>query len=158
MSYVRIAVNYPADPCAPSPPPTVGYQPPTHKACSSVRNRKPKKDEELASFLKNDQTTFPDTKETVIYNKRNFACPVLSFIVDNIFIVQSLQLRNGIPLFIVKISETFLLVTIYSDVKCFVTSHWNNRVTTIDSWSKQHSSTLGSHDSQHYWGGNGPEI
>ena len=106
---------------------------PTNRALSGVRSRK---EDELASFIKIDKTTFSNMKDEMTMNKRTFTAPVTAFMFDSILYIQSVKFLKGIPLFVVKISENLRFETFHCGVKCYVATLSKNYLTTVDSWSK----------------------
>ena len=55
---------------------------------------------------------------------------------SNTLFVQSLEFCNGVPNFLIKISESLKFETFHLGVKCSVTSLSKNRITKLDKWSK----------------------
>ena len=57
--------------------------------------------------------------------------------VDSVLFIHSLQFFNGIPLFVVNISESLRFETFHFGVKCYVSTLSKNYLTiVVDSWSK----------------------
>ena len=105
----------------------------TKKSLSSERNLQR---DELAKFLASDKVTYIEMKENILTQKRNFAFPVIAYLLDNTIHIQSQKFLNGVPLFLVKIFDTLRFETFHAGVKCFVSSLTKNRITDLDSWSK----------------------
>ena len=57
----------------------------------------------MNAFLKLDKVNFTNLKEDLINNKKDFVCPVVAFLDENILIVLSSKFIDGIPLFMLKI-------------------------------------------------------
>ena len=104
----------------------------TKKALSSVRNTK---EDELPLFLQLDKTTFPGLQNVMLANKRTFAAPVTSYMVDGILYIQSTEFVEGIPLFLVKIHDDLKFDTYHCGIKCYVSTLSKNEVNTVRFWS-----------------------
>ena len=55
--------------------------------------------------------------------------------VDGFIVIQSLQLFNGIPFFVIKIYENLTFETFHYGIKCHISSLTVNRIITVDNWS-----------------------
>ena len=76
-------------------------------------------------------------KETLLNNKKDFVCPVVAFLDENILTVQSSKFVDGIPLFMLRIYNNLyfetLLYYMFIYKRCYISK---TRINTVDTWSK----------------------
>ena len=77
---------------------------------STVRNQIT---DELNAFLELDKMNYRNLKENLLNNKKDFLCPVVAFLDDNILTVQSSKFIDGIPLFMLIIHHNLCFETFY---------------------------------------------
>ena len=75
-------------------------------------------------------------KESLLQTKKNFVCPIVAFLDENILTVQSSKFVNGIPLFMLRIYNNLHFEIFYYGVKCYISSLSKNHINTVDTWSK----------------------
>ena len=63
------------------------------KTSSTVRNQIA---DELNAFLELDKIDYTNLKESLLNNKKDFVCPVVAFLDENILTVQSSKFVDGI--------------------------------------------------------------
>ena len=80
------------------------------KTSSTVRNQIAN---DLNAFLDLDKINFTDLKESLLNNKKDFICPVVAFLDENILTVQSSKFVDGIPLFMLRIYNNLCFETFY---------------------------------------------
>ena len=90
----------------------------------------------MKDFLKNDLFTFNVLKDQLIDKKKPLPIPSTAFMSDNNLLIQSTCFVQGIPKFVLIISDSLLFETFHLGIKCYVSSLTANRVTKLDSWSK----------------------
>ena len=81
----------------PKPPPRT-----TVRASCSQRNVE---QDQLPDFHETDAVTFECLKDKLLSRKHDLIVPVLAFMDDDILVVQTRKLLNGVPLFIIRISS-----------------------------------------------------
>ena len=112
--------------CIPKPSPAPR---PTKRASFTIRAKQP---DQLDAFRKSDQVSFNDIKERVSSKSHEFCCPVTSYISNQAFFIQSLDMSEGVPRFVLQIDDTlqfkaFHMVSIPCSAK--------NRTGHLNSWS-----------------------
>ena len=75
-------------------------------------------------------------KESLLNNKKDFVCPVVAFLDENILTVQSSKFFDGIPLFMLRIYNDLHFETFYFGVEYYISSLSKNYINTVDNWSK----------------------
>ena len=75
-------------------------------------------------------------KESLLNNKKNFVCPVVAFLDENILTDQSSKFVDGIPIFMLRIYNNLHFETFHYGVKCYFSSLSKNHINTVDIWSK----------------------
>ena len=70
------------------------------KYSSTVRNQIA---DELNAFSELDKINYTNLKKYLLNNKKDFVCPVVAFLDENIFTVRSSKFVDGIPLFMLRI-------------------------------------------------------
>ena len=104
------------------------------KTSSTVRNQIA---DELNPFLQLDKINYSNLKETLLNNKKDFVCPVVVFLDENILTVQSSKFVDGIPLFMLRIYNNLyfetLLYYMFIYKQCYISK---TRINTVDTWSK----------------------
>ena len=114
----------------PNPPP-----PPreTQRSSNQLRNTLP---DEFDEFERLDRLSFPDLEEQLIKNNdRQFSTPTTTFFNNGHVYIQSMTYFQGIPTFMLLISETLKFEAFHIGVKVNVPSLSRNRVSCIDRWS-----------------------
>ena len=76
-------------------------------------------------------------KEILLNNKKDFICPVVAYLDENILTVQSSKFVDVIPLFLLRIYNNLHFETFHYGVKCYISSPSKNHINTVDSCSKQ---------------------
>ena len=114
----------------PNPPP-----PPreTQRSSNQLRNTLP---DEFDEFERLDRLSYPDLEEQLINsNTRQFSTPTTTFLNNGHVYIQSMTYFQGIPTFMLLISETLKFEAFHIGVKVNVPSLSRNRVSCIDRWS-----------------------
>ena len=121
-------------PCVPSSQiPTTSTVPrSTKKTSSTVRNQKP---DEMNTFLESDHLDFQQLKDCLINNKRSFVCPIGAVLDENVLTVTSSKAIQGIPMFLVKITEDLRFESFHYGAKCMIKS-LSNDILIVDTGSK----------------------
>ena len=102
----------------------------TKRSLSSVRSRE---EDQLAAFLAKDRVTFIQLKEILLTRKRDLQVSVIAFMDDSVSTIQSTRFMNGMPMFVVRISQDLSFENFHLGVKCSSLSQ--NPITTMQSWS-----------------------
>ena len=105
----------------------------THYASSSVRNQL---EDQLSDHVKADNVTFDVLKDKLITSDVNLPAPVISFMENDILHIISKEMKNGVPLFIVKISQDLTFENYHLGIKCISKTLSVNRITTLNKWSR----------------------
>ncbi|KAK7106695.1 hypothetical protein V1264_017922 [Littorina saxatilis] len=108
---------------------------PTKRTSSSLRNTEA---DQLACFLNSDSVTFCDLQSILLASKspkRDLLVPVFAFMDDSVVHVQSKKMVNGVPLFVVRISQDLTFVNFHLGVRCTATTLSANKITTLQTWS-----------------------
>ena len=92
-------------------------------------------EDQLKAFEESDRVTFPKLKEVLLAGERTFSTSVISYMDDNVLHVQSKKLMNGVPCFIIRISEDQRFENVHCGVRCTATPLSRNRITTLSTWS-----------------------
>ena len=100
---------------------------------STVRNQIA---DELNAFLELYKINYTNLKENLLNSKKDFVCPVVACLDDNILTVQSSKFVDSIPLFMLRIYGNLCFETFHYGVKCYISSLSKNRINTIDTWWK----------------------
>ena len=114
--------------------PTPAPSPRTTKRSSSfVRSTEA---DQFAAYERSDSVTFCELKEQLLASARDLPAPVISYMDDgDVLIVQSKKMFNGVPLFIVRISNDQHFENFHLGVKCTASSLARNRINTLEKWS-----------------------
>ena len=104
----------------------------TKRSSCSERN---KAEDQLAAFLTSDNVTFADMKDKLLANERDLPAPVVVFMDSGVLVVQSREFVDGIPLFVVRISENQHFENFHLGVRCTAASLSKNKITTLKTWS-----------------------
>ena len=83
------------------------------KTSSTVRNQIANK---LNAVLELDKINYTNLKESLLNNKKDFACPVVAFSEENILTVQSSKFVDGTPLFMLRIYNNLHFETFHYGV------------------------------------------
>ena len=102
------------------------------KTFSTVRNQIA---DELNAFLELDKINYTNLKESLLNNKKDFVCPVVAFLDENILTVQSSKFLDGIPLML-RIYNNLCFETFHYGIRCYISSLSKNHINTVDTWSK----------------------
>ena len=104
----------------------------TKRTSSSQRNTE---EDQLAAFLASDNVTFCEMKDKLLTSERNLPAPVISYMDGDVLNVQSRKLLNGVPLFIIRISQDLSFENFHLGVKATASSLSKNRITALKTWS-----------------------
>ena len=63
-------------------------------------------------------------------------CPLVTFLGENILIVQSSKFVDVVPFFMLRIHNNLHFETFHYEVKCYISSLSKNHINTVDTWSK----------------------
>ena len=91
--------------------------------------------DELSTFLKKDKVTFAEIKEIIINNDRDLGVPLVCFMIDNTLHLQSQVCSNGVPCFLIKITDNLHFETYYYGAKNNIPTISKNRVSKINTCS-----------------------
>ena len=70
-------------------------------------------------------------------SKRIFVTSVISYIISDVFIIQSSTFfTDSLPLFLIKISTDLKFKAFHAGVRCHITSLSKNRITELNRWSR----------------------
>ena len=121
-------VNPSQIPTAPSKPRS------TTRALLSSRASLP---DELSTFLDQDKIdSFDDLREKVGTKEINFQVPTITYSSSENLVIQSTELRCGIPYFLLTIKTDLTFEGFNCGVRCTIKSLSTNRITTIDRCTK----------------------
>ena len=104
----------------------------TKRASCSQRNQQ---EDQLAAFLEKDNATFLEMKEKLLANERDLPAAVIAFMDDDILRVLSKRFLNGVPLFVINISEDRTFENFHLGVRCHVKSLSKSRIDRLTSWA-----------------------
>ena len=79
---------------------------------------------------------FSSLCDEIMHKGRTFDQPVLSYTIANTLIVQSSNINEGTPLFLLKINEDFTFSAYHCGVKCTITTLSKNRNVRLNKWSR----------------------
>ena len=80
--------------------------------------------------------TFDELKDKLLTSDRNLPVPVISYMENDILHIVSKEINNGVPLFVVKISQDLTYENYHLGVKCIATTLSVNSITTLNKWSR----------------------
>ena len=105
----------------------------TLRSWNQLRNMLP---DELDEFERLDRLSYSDLEEQLVNsNTRQFSTPTTAFLNDGHVYIQSMTYFQGVPTFLLLISETLKFEAFHIGVKVNVPSLSRNRVSCIDRWS-----------------------
>ena len=104
----------------------------TTRTSSNVRNVK---NDELEAFLLKDQVSFSTLKEELTCKNKKLQFAVLSFVVDDKLVIQSVNFEIGIPLFVINIFEDLHFEAYHCGIATHISTLSSNRITFVSSWS-----------------------
>ena len=104
------------------------------KTSSPVRNQIA---DGLSAFLELDKINYTNFKESLLNDQKDFVCPVVAFLDENILTVQSSKFVDSIPLFMFRIYNSLCFETFHYGVKRYISSLSKNHINTVDTWLKQ---------------------
>ena len=113
--------------------PTPLPQPRTTSRSSFVlRNQQP---DQMDEFLKLDRVEFNDVAERVLKLNSNFSSPTTAYMSDDLLIIQSTILLNGVPNFIIRINPNMTYEAYHQGARSFIPGLSKNHILKIKSWS-----------------------
>lgn len=65
-----------------------------------------------------------------------FQCSVIQYSIGKTLIIQSEELKEGTPLFLLKIQEDLSFFSYHCGVKCTISTLSTNRIRRLDKWSR----------------------
>ena len=86
-------------------------------------------------FLFKDKINFDSLQEQLLVAKKVLDVPVVEFLDDNVLFIQSKKFLNGVPLFLIKVSENLKFENYHAGARVYIPSLTKNRITILDSWS-----------------------
>ena len=115
--------------CIPNPPAT---RRPTKQASFVIRSTQ---SDELDEYRKSDQATFSDIKERASNKGLSFGCPTTFCETNGAFLIQSLDMSEGVPRFVLQIEETLHFKAFHMGIAVSVPFIIKNRINLLNSWS-----------------------
>lgn len=108
---------------------------PSRKTKNSSCFERNREEDQLTAFLENDVVSFCELKEKLLASERDLQVPVIAFMDADVLLLQSKQLMNGVPLFVVRIFSDQRFENFHLGVKCTTASLSRNKITALKTWS-----------------------